>query len=65
MGVMSACFKTRHVSIQGKTLESKYCKPYCKACFIRRISVVSNAIQTIDNEMSQLINYCLNCIRRD
>ena len=36
-----------------------------KACFIRRISVVSNAIQTIDNEMIHFIMYCLNCIQRD
>jgi hypothetical protein len=37
----------------------------CKARFRRRISVASNAIQTMDNEITQLINYCLNCIRRD
>jgi hypothetical protein len=41
-----------------------------KACFIRRILVVSNAIQTIDNEMINLIKLhylltCLNCIQRD
>ena len=36
-----------------------------KARFIRRISVASNAIQTIDNEVNHLIIYCLNCIRRD
>ena len=36
-----------------------------KARFRRRISVASNAIQTKDNEVSQLIIYCLNCIRRD
>ena len=36
-----------------------------KACFIRRTSVASNAIQTIDNEMLHLVIYCLNCIRRD
>ena len=36
-----------------------------KACFIRRISVASNAIQTIDNEVKHLIIYCLNCFRRD
>ena len=36
-----------------------------EACFIRRISVASNAIQTIDNEVNHLIIYCLNCIRRD
>ena len=36
-----------------------------KAYFIRRISVASNAIQTIDNEVNHLIIYCLNCIRRD
>ena len=34
-----------------------------KATFIRRISAVSNAIQTIDNEANHLIIYCLNCIR--
>ena len=28
----------------------------------RRISVASNAIQTIDNEMIHLIIHCLNCI---
>ena len=31
--------------------------------YIRRISAVSNAIQTIDNEANHLIIYCLNCIR--
>ncbi len=31
--------------------------------FIRRIFVVSNAIQAIDNESANLIIYCLNCIR--
>ena len=32
--------------------------------FIRRISAVSNAIQTKDNEArNHLIIYCLNCIR--
>ena len=36
-----------------------------KACFIRRISVASNAIQKIDDEKAYLIIYCLNCIRRD
>ena len=36
-----------------------------KACFIRRILVASNAIETTDNEMINLIIYCLNCIRRD
>ena len=36
-----------------------------KACFIRLISVASNAIQTIDNKMIHLIIHCLNCIRRD
>ena len=34
-----------------------------KARFIRRISAVSNAIETIDNEMICFIVYCLNCIR--
>ena len=36
-----------------------------KAYFVRRISVASNAVQTMDNEMSQLINYCLNCIQHN
>ena len=36
-----------------------------KTCFIRCISVASNAIHTIDNDVSYLIIYCLNCIRRD
>ena len=34
-----------------------------KARFIRRISVVWNAIETIDNEMICFIIFCLNCIR--
>ena len=38
-----------------------------KARFIRRISVASNAIETITemklNEVYHLIIYCLNCIR--
>ena len=34
-----------------------------KARFKRRTFHVPNAIQTIDNEIYQLINYCLNCIR--
>ena len=34
-----------------------------KARFIRLISAVSNAIETIDNEMICFIIYCLNCIR--
>ena len=34
-----------------------------KARFIRRISAVSNAIETIDNEMICFIIFCLNCIR--
>ena len=34
-----------------------------QARFIRRISAVSNAIQTKDNEANHLIIYCLNCIR--
>ena len=36
-----------------------------KAHFIRRIPVVSNAIQTIDIMTAYLIIYCSNCIRRD
>ena len=34
-----------------------------EARFIRRISVVSNAIETIDNEIICFIIYCLHCIR--
>ena len=34
-----------------------------KARLIRRISAVSNAIQTKDNEANHLIIYSLNCIR--
>ena len=34
-----------------------------KTRFTRRISAVSNAIQTKDNEANHLIIYCLNCIR--
>ena len=34
-----------------------------KAQFICRISAVSNAIQTKDNEANHFIIYCLNCIR--
>ena len=34
-----------------------------QARFIRRISAVPNAIETIDNEMICLIIFCLNCIR--
>ena len=36
---------------------------YGKAWFIRRISAVSNAVETIDNEMICFIIFCLNCIR--
>ena len=35
-----------------------------KARFIRRISALSNAIATIDNEVICFIIFCLNCIRR-
>ena len=38
-------------------------KPGNAARFILRISAVSNAIETIDNEMICFIIYCLNCIR--
>ena len=34
-----------------------------KTRFIRRISAVSNAFETIDNEMSCFIIFCWNCIR--
>ena len=33
------------------------------ARFMRRISAVSNAIETIESEANLLIIYCLNCIR--
>ena len=36
-----------------------------KARFIRRISAVSNAIETKDIEANHLIIYYFNCIRRD
>ena len=53
----------------GMVRESRYLRYLAflehKACFIRRISVASNAIQTKDNEVNHLIIYCLNCIRRD
>ena len=32
---------------------------------MRRISAVSNAVETIDNEMICFIIFCLNCIRCD
>ena len=41
----------------------KFIDGFPKARFIRRISAVSNAIETIDNEMICLIIFCLNCIR--
>ena len=37
---------------------------YAQTCFIRRISVAPNAIQTMDNEMTHFIIYCSNCVRR-
>ena len=40
------------------------CHSVPKARFIRRNSAVSNAIETIDNEMICFIIYCLNCIRQ-
>ena len=43
-------------SVQVKELPSN-------ARFIRRISAVSNAIETIDNEIICFVIYCLNCIR--
>ena len=33
--------------------------------FRRPVLVVSNAFQIIDNKVSHLVIYCLNCIRRD
>ena len=40
-------------------------QPDSKARFRRRISVALNAIQTIENEITLLINYGLNFIPRD
>ena len=65
-------FKTRPDSrFSGRVELSKdfyYCTPFLSRCFrkvrfIRRISAMSNAIQTKDNEANHLIIYCLNCIR--
>ena len=39
------------------------CISYSKARFKRRTFHVPNAIQTIVNELINLIIYCLNCIR--
>ena len=44
-----------------------HCKPQIggdfRPWFICRISAVSNAIETIDNEMICFIIFCVNCIR--
>ena len=69
---------TANVEKQKDTAENRFANPISeveiqakigdavpKARFRRRISVASNAIQTIDNEVSHLIIYCFNCIRRD
>ena len=45
------------LSLRGPTVSK------AKATFKRRISAVSNAIETIDNEANHLIIFCLNCIR--
>ena len=47
----------------GPSPRSATVKSYLTARFIRHISAVSNAIETIDNEMICFIIYCLNCIR--
>ena len=47
---------------ENKILQNASWKEF-KARFIHRISAVSNAIQTKDNEANHLIIYCLNCIR--
>ena len=46
----------------GKTTLGTLVNP-SETTFIRRISAVSNAVQTIDNEANHLIICCLNCIR--
>ena len=46
-----------------KPMEKNGIQRTSKAQFIRRISAVSNAIETIDNEMICSIIFCLNCIR--
>jgi hypothetical protein len=38
---------------------------YSVVCFMCRILVASNAIQTMYNEMTNFIIYCLNCFRCD
>ena len=49
--------------IPENILELQCATEVAEATFIRRVSAVSNAIQTIDNEANHLIIYCLNCIR--
>ena len=56
----SALFEER---IPENILELQCATEVAEATFIRRVSAVSNAIQTIDNEANHLIIYCLNCIR--
>ena len=56
--------KIRSPASYTRKLSCLFCGgKFCKATFIRRISAVLNAIQTIDNEANHLIIYCLNCIR--
>ena len=57
MSENSTCNKEiRGSYVQELNLESN-------AWFIRRISALSNAIETIDNEMIWVIIFCLNCTR--
>ena len=61
-----------YIKYEERNVTEKYLFPYrllrwltCvfQVRFICRISAVSNAIQTKDNEANHLIIYCLNCIR--
>ena len=61
----SCSYRSPHPLDEMEKLALRLLDDAVKACFIRRISVASNAIQTIDNEMIHIITYCLNCIRRD
>ena len=51
--------------VRVRTCKKRVTGKQPSACFIRRILIASNAIQTIDNEVNHLVIYCLNCIRRD
>ena len=61
--MFSLCYKEKKVS--KKRTKSEYTSfsgEMDKARFKRRISAVSNAIETIDNGMIFFIIFCLNCI---